>query len=100
MGMLDERCGDEKDFKLSLSPDDLKHFLGTGCNRQLEQFFSGGFNEVKLRRCCEHGKCINFHTDVALCTLQIPLNGDADYSGGRLIYLNGDGLHIPSRPSG
>ena len=45
--------------------------------------------------------CIKFHTDFAACTMQIPLNGDTQYTGGRLVFATDDGgWHVPSRPAG
>ena len=47
--------------------------------------------------------CIAFHPDgtYASCTLQITINGDDEYQGGRLCFYAPDaGLHIPPRPSG
>lgn len=43
---------------------------------------------VVLRRVCAVGHFIDFHTDVAVRTMQIALNCDErDYHGGRLVYL-------------
>jgi len=101
MKILDEQCGDNKDFKLNISHADFSGLLGAETVRSLAEIFPGGdYNEIKLRRCCDYGKCINFHTDYALHTMQIPLNDDDEYSGGRLVYLNSDGLHVPPRPAG
>jgi len=47
--------------------------------------------------------CIAFHPDgnYASHTLQITINGDDEYQGGRLCFYSPDaGLHIPPRPSG
>ena len=47
--------------------------------------------------------CIAFHPDghYATRTLQITLNGDNEYKGGRICFYSPDvGLHIPTRPSG
>jgi predicted 2-oxoglutarate/Fe(II)-dependent dioxygenase YbiX len=32
--------------------------------------------------------------------MQIPLNNDTDYIGGRLVYATDNGFVIPSRPAG
>lgn len=53
-----------------------------------------------LRRCAEVGKFIDFHVDAAPVTLQMALNGEKDYGGGRLVYLHDDLLESPSRPKG
>ena len=57
-------------------------------------------NKIIIRRCSEHGKCIQFHTDHSLKTLQIPLNDEDEYKGGRLVYCVEDELFFPARPSG
>ena len=47
--------------------------------------------------------CIAFHPDgtYASSTLQITINGDDEYKGGRLCFYSPDvGLQIPPRPSG
>lgn len=53
-----------------------------------------------LRRCAEVGKFIDFHIDAAPVTLQMALNDEKDYGGGRLVYLHDDLLDSPSRPKG
>lgn len=56
-----------------------------------------------IRRCLAvpEGLCINFHVDYSLKTMQIALNSDEDYIGGRLIYATEDGnLRIPLRSAG
>jgi hypothetical protein len=45
--------------------------------------------------------CIDFHTDVSESTVQITLNGDDEYVGGRLMYVNAErNLFMPNRPRG
>ena len=60
------------------------------------------FNEIKLRRTeASPGKCIDFHTDFAQRTMQLPLNDESEYEGGQLVYLGADGkVHIPNRAPG
>lgn len=43
---------------------------------------------------------INFHTDVSAKTLQVSLNDDSEYEGGKLIYASQGRLHIPKRAKG
>merc|ERR1711971_1328202 len=87
---------------MGITHGDLLRLLGPEQVQRLVDIFPGGdFNQIKLRRTCYHGKCINFHIDkLTLCTMQVPLNSDDEYSGGRLVYLNSQGLHVPSRPAG
>jgi hypothetical protein len=47
------------------------------------------------------GLCINFHTDHAERTMQIPLNATSAYAGGRLAFISTtEGLQWPSRTPG
>ena len=47
------------------------------------------------------GLCINFHTDHAERTLQIPLNATSAYAGGRLAFISAtEGLQWPARTPG
>jgi predicted 2-oxoglutarate/Fe(II)-dependent dioxygenase YbiX len=62
--------------------------------------FNDSLDEIIIRRCSAHGKFINFHTDVSLKTLQVALNDDSEYEGGRLMYLSDGKVHVPSRPAG
>lgn len=47
------------------------------------------YQQIIIRRCQAHGKLINFHTDVSLRTLQLSLNSDEEYEGGKLVYIKG-----------
>lgn len=53
-----------------------------------------------MRRCCAHGKFINFHTDHSRKTLQVAPNDDTEYKGGRLVYLCGGKLQKLERLAG
>ncbi len=44
-----------------------------------------------------NGRCINFHTDVTRRTMQVVLNDESEYDGGRLVYATDEGLLWPSR---
>ena len=43
---------------------------------------------------------IAFHSDVSSYTVNIALNEDSRFEGGRLLALSGDGLTVPSRALG
>ena len=32
--------------------------------------------------------------------MQLALNGDDEYSGGRIVFASNDGFYVPSRPAG
>lgn len=62
---------------------------------KMESIFAEHYDEIVLRRCQAHGKFINFHLDVSLKTMQVALNDDSEYGGGRLVYATGDKLLVP-----
>jgi len=60
---------------------------------------------IKLRRVKASGDrgpacCIPFHVDTSLLTMQIALNDDTDYEGGRLTFVTPAGFECPPRPAG
>ena len=95
---------DFRDFKLSLRWEELEAAVG-GVSA-LEELTAhvpielGDFNEIKLRRCCARGQCINMHLDHSLRTVQVALNSDRTYDGGRLVYVSKHGSHVPERQAG
>merc|ERR1711972_352426 len=92
------------DLKLDLSTQMLCDVVGGDTFSKLQALFPGTCDTIKLRRCSAHGECINFHTDDehngAKLTMQIPLNGDDAYVGGRLVYATTRGFVEPWRPAG
>ena len=89
-----------RDFKHYLTLSRLGTLIGLETVACLVQCMSNTQNKIIIRRCSEHGKCIQFHTDHSLKTLQIPLNDEDEYKGGRLVYCVEDELFFPARPSG
>ena len=83
-----------------MTNDELIKLIGENSFKALEKTFGDSYNEILIRRCSAHGKFINFHTDVSLKTMQLAVNGDDEYFGGRLIYLSKDKLEAPARPAG
>ena len=93
--------GDCDDHKLALDRSQLEQIIGaTQVKRLLTLFGRSPPTEILLRRCKAHGKCIRFHTDHSLKTLQVSLTDDDTYSGGKLVYLTDSGLHCPKRGAG
>ena len=66
----------------------------------METLFANPYSEILIRRCTAHGQFIKFHSDVSKRTLQVALNGEADYVGGRLIFATNGALYAPERPEG
>jgi hypothetical protein len=102
-----------RDFKMTLTRAGLTALVGAGAVGRLyarfERFeqsagrgrgFGGGEIKIKLRRCAAYGECINFHLDHAVATMQVALNGDGEYCGGRLVFAGEGGFVFPARPAG
>eukprot|EP00466_Bigelowiella_natans_P012216 jgi/Bigna1/128778/aug1.7_g3486 len=111
--------GDNDDLKIDVTLDELKRLIHDAeknekegdhqCSgdradavlqRIAQAFPSEKWHKIKLRRCAAHGQHIGFHTDVSEETIQIPLNDDTEYEGGRLVFLNTGGIHVPKRSAG
>lgn len=91
----------EDDLKLQLDHLELANLLdGATVTRLARAFGPYPFNQIKLRRVAARGQCINFHMDTSLRTMQVPLNSDSEYEGGRLVFATAAGLCYPPRPAG
>lgn len=89
----------EEDLKLTLTRAELATLVGVELTDALMDEF-GKCDQIRLRRCQAHGKAINLHTDFHRRTMQVPLNGDDEYSGGKLVYVTEYGMHWPRRAAG
>ena len=72
----DEGSARKGDFQITIEEEELSTLIGEQTTRKLITFFKGPFTEIRLRRVNSHGKCINFHLDMSLRTMQVPLNSD------------------------
>ena len=89
------------DFKLSISLEQLRDAIGCNAVQELLQVIKSDFSKIILRRCEPAGLCIRFHLDESLQVMQVALNGDDEYSGGRLVFASDAGeLVAPRRPAG
>ncbi len=88
------------DLKIELFKAQLVNMIGESAVNELEAAFADRYDEILIRRCQAHGKFINFHTDVSLRTMQVALNGDDDYLGGRLVFACKGKLYSPKRACG
>ena len=102
-------CGKHvHDLKLTLTRDQLLQMISNSELARIEALYcaasqaGGSFNQIKLRRVeAMPGKCIPFHTDVgSTLTMQVPLNDDSEYDGGRLMFATASGIFQPVRPGG
>ena len=97
-------CRDD-DFKLIITADELLTCVGHAAYASMMAAL--GLHEsdvpdaVVLRRTTGTGRWINFHTDKALRTVQVPLAHDDACVGGRLVFALSDGsLQSPVRRPG
>lgn len=91
---------DIEDLKVTITRNRLCEVIGEGGVVELEALFGKDYSEIVIRRCQAHRKFINFHTDVSRKTLQVSLNSDTEYEGGRLVFVTDGKLVIPERLSG
>jgi hypothetical protein len=97
--------GDTADLKIELTTQELQTLLGGETMHTLLEAFgkSPAVDMIKLRRVLPSDKCIKFHNDKTHTkTLQVPLNCEQDYTGGRLVFVNEQAsrLEAPHRPAG
>ena len=93
----------QHDLQLVLTTQALGNLVGAAAVQALlGHFGSGTVNEIKLRRVEADGgmRVINYHLDSARKTMQVALNGEGEYEGGKLVYITGDGFEQPRRPAG
>merc|ERR1711879_656601 len=93
--LLDVRFNGEPDLKLAIGKNELGELLDPSVASRLFQLFGDRIDEVYLRRVASYGQCINFHLDHSKRTMQVPLNGDTEYVGGRLAYITANGVEFP-----
>ena len=62
--------------------------------------FRDSYDEIILRRASAIGKFISPHTDYSLKTMQVALNSQKDYEGGRLVYFSKGKKIVPEREQG
>merc|ERR1712217_174605 len=91
---------DQADFKVVLSTQKLISLVGLNQYFKLVAFFGKEPDEIVVRRCQAHGRCINFHIDHSKRVMQVALNSDKEYRGGRLVFATNAGLEIPTRNVG
>lgn len=92
----------QDDLKIDLSITELEGLVGAEAVASLAALFASRIDQIKIRR-VEAGPSrhvINFHTDVSLRTMQITLNDEEEYEGGRVVYATKDGIQQPARPAG
>lgn len=92
----------QEDLQVVLSLGELEDMVGKEAVASLVAIFDGRVDQVKIRRVEASGErhVINFHTDFSLRTMQVALNGEEEYDGGRVVYATEEGIMQPPRPAG
>ena len=107
---IDERSRNDKnkncghDLRLEPTRADLEALIGAPTVASLITFFGAKPDAFRLRRveadANKTDAAVAFHTDFSRRTMQVPLNDEGDYDGGRLVFVTDQGLEMPSRPAG
>jgi len=100
IALLNRKHKGQRDLQVRLSQLELRELIGEAQLMLLQELFREQVDQIKLRRVEAHGELINLHLDHSKKTMQVALNGDHEYVGGRLAYVTSKGLTIPSRTRG
>lgn len=106
VGFLDKRakaCSnplESNDLRVTLTEDELVGLVGAAAFEKVASTFGTTFDVIKLRRVTASLQCIAFHCDFSKRTMQVALNAEEDYEGGRLVFATADGFVQPGRPAG
>jgi len=92
----------EMDLKFTLTPDQLISLVGQSAFDKLKEVYEFQPDEIWVRRAESDGpgQGINWHVDHSVRTMQVALNGDSEYQGGRLVFANDGKIFMPPRGPG
>jgi hypothetical protein len=93
------------DVKLELTKSALEGLIGEEACGRLVGLFSGPIDQILVRRTAVGVAgggpiYIKFHTDTHLRTMQVMLNDETAYSGGRVVFATDQGFRQPRRAAG
>jgi len=89
------------DLQIPIKRDQLLEVIGESALKEMDERYGQTCADIVLRRSSYLGHCIDFHVDYAYKTMQISVNNDDEYEGGRLVFAGKDDkLHIPVRRRG
>ena len=94
--------GKNGDLKIDIDMHILETLIGKNTVKKMCQLFPGSIDKIIIRRCAAHKQWIKFHYDhFTSITMQVPLNDESEYVGGKLVFVNGNcKISVPSRPAG
>jgi len=91
------------DEQLDISLMELEQLVGRQQGQDIVRLYDSAIDRITIRRvqATEESLVIAFHTDHASYkTMQVALNLECDYDGGRLVYATLEGFLQPTRPPG
>jgi len=99
---LESRFKGEMDLKYKLNTEELISLIGEPAFDKLTEFYGHFPNEIWLRRVQSNGphQGINWHVDQSYFTMQVALNGDSEFQGGKLVFAANRKILIPKREAG
>jgi hypothetical protein len=102
MQYIDAKHKGEMDLKFKLTSQQLISLIGSESFTRLVETSGMDPEEIWLRRAETNGphQGINWHVDHSVKTMQVALNGDNDYKGGKLVFAANNKIYVPERPAG
>jgi len=103
MKYLNERYKGENDLKFKLTPEELISLIGKSAFEKMQEAYGTSVDEIWLRRAQMDGmehQGINWHVDHSTRTMQVALNGDSEYKGGKLLFAYKGKIIAPERLPG
>ena len=88
------------DIRLSLTDEALESLIGMAQLERLRTAFGSPHDIIKLRRVAATNQCVPFHCDYSKRTMQVALNAEHEYGGGKLTFATAHGFMQPARPRG
>eukprot|EP00900_Chrysochromulina_parva_P001217 jgi/Chrpa1/11096/Chrysochromulina_OHIO_Genome00022610-RA len=88
------------DIRLSLTDEALESLIGMAQLERLRTAFGSPYDTIKLRRVAATNQCVPFHCDYSKRTMQVALNAEHEYGGGKLTFATAHGFVQPARPRG
>jgi len=99
---IESRYQGEMDLKYKLKSSELISLIGEPAFNKLVEIYGHSPNEIWLRRVHSNGphQGINWHIDQSYFTMQVALNGDSEFQGGKLVFVGNGKIFIPKREAG
>jgi hypothetical protein len=91
------------DEQVHISMRELERLVSTDQAQRLQRLYGSPIDEIIIRRVAAVAQhhLIAFHTDISSYkTMQVALNEEDEYEGGRLVFATVEGFVEPARPPG